>query len=92
MIKSFAHKGLKKLFIQDDRSLLNPSHCDRILRILDRLEASEVIEDMALPGFYLHKLSGNRKDIWSIKISGNWRLTFKFEAGNAFDINLEDYH
>ena len=50
------------------------------------------IQDLALPGFDLHELKGKRKGTWSIKVSGNWRITFGFANGEAFDLNLEDYH
>jgi proteic killer suppression protein len=92
MIKTFMHKGLKRLFVDNDRRLLNSNHCDRILRILDRLDTAEMVEDMNLPGYNLHKLSGKKNQTWSIKISGNWRLTFHFESSHAYDVNLEDYH
>ena len=92
MIKSFRHKGLNRFFIQDDGKALNANQRDRISRLLDRLDSSEVIEDMNLPGFGLHKLTGNRKHTWSVKVTGNWRLTFRFERGHAYDVDLEDYH
>jgi proteic killer suppression protein len=60
--------------------------------MLDRLDASVQIEDMALPGYALHSLSGDKKGFWSVKVSGNWRLTFRFVDGDAYDVNLEDYH
>lgn len=92
MIKSFKHKGLKKFFVEDDRSLLNAKYCERLARILDRLDSAEIAKDMNLPGYGLHKLTGGRKDTWSIMVSGNWRITFQFEEGHAYEVNLEDYH
>lgn len=92
MIKSFKHKGLKRFYGDNDASGVNPEQVIRIARILDRLEASKIIADMNIPGYKLHLLSGNRKNSWSVKVSGNWRITFRFENGNAYDINLEDYH
>ncbi len=47
---------------------------------------------MDLPGYGFHRLKGTRSDTCSVKVSGNWRLTFRFEAGHAYDVNLEDYH
>lgn len=59
---------------------------------LDRLNAAAVVEDMDLPGFHLYQLKGDRKGTWSIRVSGNWRITFRFESGDAYDVDLEDYH
>ena len=92
MIKNIAHKGLKRLFTQDDKSLLSAKDCQRISRILDRLDAAVDAMDMNLPGYNLHKLTGNMKGFWSVKISSNWRIIFRFENGYADDVNLEDYH
>lgn len=72
--------------------LLDAKQLPRIERILDALDASAVIDELDIPGFKLHKLTGNRKDTWSMKVSGNWRITFCFENGHAYDVNLEDYH
>ena len=47
---------------------------------------------MDLPGLQLHQLTGNRRGVWAVRVSGNWRLTFRFEDGEAVDVNLEDYH
>jgi proteic killer suppression protein len=92
MIKSFKHKGLEKFFRNNDRSGLNAQHCDRIGRLLDATNAAETPEELGIPSYRLHKLTGNRKDYWSLTVSGNWRITFKFEGGHAWDVNLEDYH
>lgn len=92
MIKNFKHKGLNKYFVNNDKSMLNAKHCGRISRLLDRLDGSIQINDMDLPGYGLHKLLGDRKNTWSVTVSGNWRITFRFESGHAYDVNLEDYH
>ena len=92
MIKTFKHKGLKHYFIDNKKSLLDKKQLKRINRLLDRLDAAEEIADMGLPGYGLHPLKGTKKNFWSIKVSGNWRITFQFEAGHAYDVNLEDYH
>ena len=63
-----------------------------IERMLDRLDASVVPEDMDLPGFKFHELKGKRKGIYAVSVSGNWRITFKFDGEGAFDVDLEDYH
>ncbi len=92
MIKSFRHKGLKRFFNEDDRRLINSNHAPKIARILDRLDASLNPDDMNLPGYYLHKLSGNKKGTWSVRVTGNWRITFKFEKTDATDVDYMDYH
>ncbi len=92
MIKTFKHKGLKKLFEDDDRSGIQSKHAEKLLDILDRLDAASEVEDMRYPGSRLHQLTGNRKSEWSITVSGNWRITFKFENGDAYVVNYEDYH
>jgi proteic killer suppression protein len=92
LIKTFKHKGLRNLFENDDRSGVQPKHAEKLLDILDRLDAAIDIEDMRYPASKLHQLKGNRKSEWSIPISGNWRVTFEFENGNAYVVNYEDYH
>lgn len=92
MIKSFKHKGLEKLFYTNDRSHINPDHLSKLLRILDRLDASKNSQDMNLPGYKLHKLKGKQKGVWSVWVSGNWRVTFEFEGDNAFNVDYSDYH
>ena len=92
MIKSFKHKGLEKFFRQNVRSGLNAQHCDRIGRLLDAIDEAENPDELNIPGYGLHKLAGNKKDTWSLKVSGNWRITFKLDGGHALDVNLEDYH
>ena len=92
MIISFKYKGLKKLNLYNDSSLLNKDHVPKLLRILDRLDASQSPEDMNLPGYKLHGLSGNRKGTWSVWISGNWRVTFQFKGNDVISVNYEDYH
>jgi len=92
MIRTFKHKGLKQFFINNNRKLLDSQKIDRIERTLDRLDAVMDVKDMDLPGYHLHELAGNRKGTWSVSVSDNWRLTFKFEKTDAFDLDLEDYH
>ncbi len=92
MIKKFKHKGLKKLFESGSSSGIDPNHASRIRKILALLETAETVEDMDLPGLGLHQLKGNRKGTWAVTISGNWRVTFKIQNSDAFDVNYEDYH
>ena len=88
----FRHAGLRRFWERDDASRLNPAHRNRISRLLGDLEAAEMPSDMDLPGLWLHQLTGNRRGTWSVRVSGNWRLTFRFENNEAVDIDLEDYH
>ncbi|MGK7943939.1 MAG: type II toxin-antitoxin system RelE/ParE family toxin [Microcystaceae cyanobacterium] len=60
--------------------------------MLDRLNAASVIQDMSYPSSRLHQLKGDRKNEWSVSVSGNWRVNFKFVDGDAYDVNYEDYH
>jgi len=92
MIQKFKHKGLKRLFESEISSGVDPQHVTRIRKILALLETAENLEDMDLPGLGLHQLKGNRKGTWAVKVSGSWRITFKIQSGDAFDVNYEDYH
>ncbi|CAB5091501.1 HigB toxin protein [Olavius algarvensis associated proteobacterium Delta 3] len=92
MIQKFKHKGLKQLFEKGSLSGVNPKHQKRLRLILALLETAETIQDLDLPGLNLHELKGKRKGTWSLYVSGNWRVTFRLEQGDALDVNYEDYH
>ncbi|QEN04756.1 peptidase [Thiospirochaeta perfilievii] len=92
MIKTFKHKGLEEFFIKGTKKGIIPEHSAKLARILDRLDASTTVKDMSLPGYRLHQLSGKEKDIWSVTVNGNWRVTFYFEEGDAYIVNYLDYH
>ena len=92
MIKSFQHKGLKRLFETGQTSGVNPQHVERLRKILALLETAESIDDMNLPGLNLHNLKGKRKNTLAVKVSGNWRVTFKLKDGDVLEVNYEDYH
>ncbi len=92
MIKSFKSKALEKFYINGDQSKINPDQASKILRILDRLDASVNPQDMNLPGYKLHPLKGRAKGIWAVKVSGNWRITFEFEGTDVINIDYLDYH
>ena len=92
MIKSFKHKGLKRLFETGHTSGINPQHEERLRKILALLETSETIDDMDLPGLNLHNLKGKRKNTLAVNVSGNWRVTFKLKNGDVLEVNYEDYH
>jgi proteic killer suppression protein len=92
MIISFKHKGLRVYFGTGDSSKLNQSHLKRLRLVLAQLHAAEEIRDMDFPGSGLHSLKGDKKSLWSVSISGNWRLIFRFEKGHAYDVDYMDYH
>jgi proteic killer suppression protein len=92
MIQKFKHKGLKRLFESGSSAGINPQHVTRLRQILALLETAETLDDMDLPGLNLHELKGECKGTWSVKVSGNWRVTFKLQKGDVFDVNYEDYH
>lgn len=88
----FAHKGLRALFERHDARGLTAGHVPRIERILSDLDAAESPQDMRLPGSRLHALKGAQPGLWSVRVSGNWRIVFRFAAGEAVDVDLVDYH
>jgi len=92
MIRSFRHKGLKLLFEKGDRRKVRADQTDKIERILARLDQASEVADMDLPGFRLHSLKGDLRGFWSVTISGNWRIVFRFNEGHAGDVDLVDYH
>ena len=92
MIKSFDHKGLEHFFTKGSKAGIQANHAAKLRMQLTALHTAVDIDDMRLPGWRLHSLSGRRKDTWSIWVNGNWRVTFVFENGNAYIVNYEDYH
>lgn len=92
MIRSFRHRGLERFFTRSDARGIPARFAARIERMLDRLDAAIRPEDLHLPGYRFHPLKGDRKGEYAVSVSGNWRLTFRFEGEHAADVNLEDYH
>ncbi|HEU0187803.1 MAG TPA: type II toxin-antitoxin system RelE/ParE family toxin [Gallionellaceae bacterium] len=92
MIKSFKHKGLERLFTKGSASGVQADHAGRISLMLDAIDAAEQVNELDLPGFRLHRLKGDKRKQWSVRVSANWRLTFEFEDGDAYILDLEDYH
>jgi len=92
VIQSFDHKGLERFFYKGDQRGIQSTHTQKIADILDRLDASVIVQDMNYPGSNLHQLKGRMKGLWSVKVSGNWRITFRFMDGNAFVVDYQDYH
>ena len=92
MIKSFQYKGLGRFFYDGDKRGIQANHSQRIADILDRLDASIAVQDMSYPGSGLHRLKGALHNHWSVRVSRNWRITFRFEDGNAYVVDYKDYH
>lgn len=92
MITKFKHRGLERFFTKGTTAGIQSQHEKRLRLILSRLHASMSAHDMDLPGLRLHELKGKRKGTWSVNVSGNWRLTFRFDGVDAVDIDYEDYH
>lgn len=92
MIKTFHHKGLETFFRTGSVKGIQAKHAPKLALALDWLDAAARVEDMNFPGSNLHQLKGDLKNHWSVKISGNWRLTFKFEDGDASVVDYQDYH
>jgi proteic killer suppression protein len=92
MIKSFRSKGLARFAKSGDASKLSVQNPKRITRILRALDAATKADDMDLPGLRFHPLTGSMKGRYAVDASGNWRITFGWEDGDAVDVDLEDYH
>ncbi|MCF6283569.1 MAG: type II toxin-antitoxin system RelE/ParE family toxin [Candidatus Hydrogenedentes bacterium] len=92
MIRSIKHRGLKRLYERGDTSGLTPEHLPRIEEALGHLDAAVRPSGLDLPGYRLHALKGKLRGFWSVRISGNFRLIFRMEDGDAYDVNLVDYH
>jgi proteic killer suppression protein len=92
MIKSFKHKGLERFYIRGTTAGIQVAHAKRLRLILSNLDQAESPDDMDLPGLRLHPLRGDKKGVWSVSVSGNWRVTFRFNGRDAEIVNYEDYH
>lgn len=92
MIRNFAHRGLERFFLTGTTRGIQANHAKKLRLILGRLNAATTAQDMNLPGLRLHELIGNRAGTWSVSVSGNWRVTFRFVGEHAEVVNYEDYH
>jgi proteic killer suppression protein len=95
MIKTFRHKGLKRFFSDprySDLSGISAKMAKRLIVVLDALDVIEDAEEMDIAGLYFHPLKGNQKGRYSVRVTGNWRLTWKMDGKDVVDVNLEDYH
>ncbi len=92
MIKSFEHKGLQAFFETGNKAGIQPHHAPKLARLLARLHAAKVPEDMNVPGWRLHPLVGSLAGHYSVFVNGNWRLTFRFDDCDAVLVDYQDYH
>jgi proteic killer suppression protein len=92
-VKSIRHRGLRRLWERDDPRGVPAHSADKLRRMLAAINrTSEPTKLDAMPGWRLHRLTGDLRDFWSLSVTGNWRLIFRFEDGDAFDLDLVDYH
>jgi proteic killer suppression protein len=92
MIESFKHKGLKKLYDKGDRSGLRTDIAKKAELYLSILDTASTVEELNITGFGFHPLTGNLRGFYSVVMSRNHRMIFRFEEGSAFDVDLVDYH
>jgi proteic killer suppression protein len=92
MIRSFKHRGLRRLHERDDRSGIRPDLLEDVEDILGRLDQAATPQALNLPGYRLHPLKGELRGFWSVTVRANWRIVFRFEGKDAFDVELIDYH
>ena len=92
MIIRFRHKGLKSFFHTGSTAGIQPAQSKRLRLILTALNQAGSIQDLNLPGLRLHPLRGDQQGYWAVSVSGNWRVVFRFDGGDVFDVELVDYH
>lgn len=92
VIRSFVHRGLRRAHERGDFSRLNPAHAQRIATILSDLHSARAAADLALPRYRLHPLKGDQAGAWSVRVSRTWRIVFRIEDGDVYDVDLVDYH
>lgn len=92
MIKSWLHKGLKNFFETGSTAGIPAAHAKKIKKRLQLINSVESVQELNIESFRLHQLKGDRSGVWSITVTGNWRITFRFEGSDAYILNYEDYH
>lgn len=92
MIENILSKPLRLLFEKGDGSKIRPDILRKVENILTRLHSAKELRDMNAPALKLHELKGGKKGVWAVTVKTNWRITFRFKNGDAYDVNLEDYH
>ena len=92
-IRTFAHAGLRRLYLRDQTRGLPPDAVDKLRKMLAFLQDMETAQEVrTMPGWRAHQLTGDRQGTWSLRVTGNWRLTFRVDAGELVDVDYEDYH
>jgi toxin HigB-1 len=92
VIRSFRHRGLKRLYERGDRSLIRPDLLERVEVMLAQLDVASTVEAMRIPNYRLHTLQGKLQGYWSVTVKANWRIIFRMEDGDVHDVELTDYH
>ena len=92
MIRSFKHRGLKRLFEGDDSRGIRPDLVKTVREILTLLDDARTLQAMSLPAYHLHPLKGDLKAYWAVTVRANWRIIFRFDGIDAFDVEMIDYH
>jgi proteic killer suppression protein len=92
VIRSFRHRGLRRFYADGDPSRIDAALRNKVQRILSALDAARSPQALDIPGFRLHPLKGELEGFWSVTVSGNWRVVFRFEDGDTFGVDLLDYH
>jgi proteic killer suppression protein len=92
VIRSFKHKGLEKFFASGSTAGIQAHHAKKLRMQLTALHTSLTVDDMDLPGWRLHPLTGNKEGLWAVDVNKNWRVVFEFTDGHAYVVNYEDYH
>lgn len=92
MIKSFKHKGLEKFFTTGNTKGIQAMHAEKLSRLLFILDDTDNLEDLNSPNYRLHKLKGDKNNLWSVTVQANWRLTFEFYNENVYILDYLDYH
>lgn len=92
MIRSFAHRGLERFFLTGSKAGIRPEHATKLSHQLRFLDLARAPRDMDYPGWRLHALAGDMRGHWSVRVSGNWRLTFRFDGTDAEVVDYRDYH
>jgi proteic killer suppression protein len=92
VIKSFRHGGIEKFFKTGSKAGIQPAHAAKLASLLSTLDLAKAPEEMNMPGFHLHRLTGGLQYHWSVKVNGNWRVTFTFDGEDAILVDYLDYH
>lgn len=92
MIRNFRHNGLRRFWERGERGRVPSEYADKIRRILTSLDRTTSMARINRREYGLHRLTGDRSGLWAVTVSANWRIVFRFEDGDVYDVNLIDYH